>query len=221
MATSAAEMIDRLFMLHIRRFGFRIITYLEIYTMFVASTINILDCRDNIDKERASARLALNLEVLRIATGTRSSTGCFTSAPSIARCVKIIEQLLRKDEKGNEEGRLQQRRSADSAAGTQAVGVGIGSAEQQQDQSPSTDTARHPYLRPQALSPAASLSFAMPPTSLASDLDFLTNQDMSGIGDWLPFFNDDQPFFGNDSTLSEIMPPQGGDSAMQGEILLP
>ena len=86
--------------------------------MFVASTINILDSRDNIDKERASARLALNLEVLRIATGTYSSTGCFTGIPSIARCMKIIEQLLHKDEKVNEEGRLQQPKNTDSAVGT-------------------------------------------------------------------------------------------------------
>ena len=84
MATAAAETIDRLLMLHIRRFGFRVITYLESYTVFVASTINILDIKDGIDEESARVRLALNLEVLRNASST----------PSNARCVKIIEQLI-------------------------------------------------------------------------------------------------------------------------------
>ena len=88
MATTAADMIDRLFMLHIRRFRFRVISYLESYTMFVASTINILDLKDGIDAEAAGARLGLSLEILRNATST----------PSNARCVEIIEQLMRKDE---------------------------------------------------------------------------------------------------------------------------
>ena len=88
MATTAAEMIDRLFMLHIRRFRFRVISYLESYTMFVASTVNILDLKDGIDTEAAGARLALSLEILRNATST----------PSNARCVEIIEQLMRKDD---------------------------------------------------------------------------------------------------------------------------
>lgn len=96
MATAAAEMIDRLFMLHIRRFGFRVITYLESYTMFVASTINILDLKDGIDEEGAGARLALSLEILRNATST----------PSNARCVEIIEQLLRKEGKSKQDDRL-------------------------------------------------------------------------------------------------------------------
>lgn len=96
MATTAAEMIDRLFMLHIRRFGFRVITYLESYTMFVASTINILDLKEGIDEEGAGSRLALSLEILRNATST----------PSNARCVEIIEQLLRKEEKPKDDGHL-------------------------------------------------------------------------------------------------------------------
>ena len=89
MATTAAKMIDRLFMLHIRRFGFRVITYLESYTMFVASTINILDLKEGVDEEAAGARLALSLEILRNATST----------PSNARCVEIIEELLRKNKR--------------------------------------------------------------------------------------------------------------------------
>lgn len=97
MATTAAGMIDRLFMLHIRRFGFRVITYLESYTMFVASTINILDLKEGIDEEGAGARLALSLEILRNATST----------PSNARCVEIIEQLLRKEEKPRDHGLLE------------------------------------------------------------------------------------------------------------------
>jgi len=84
MATAAAETIDRLLMLHIRRFGFRVVTYLESYCVFVASTANLLDMKDGIDDDSARARLALNLEVLRNASST----------PSNARCVRIIEQLI-------------------------------------------------------------------------------------------------------------------------------
>lgn len=87
--TAAAEMIDRLFMLHIRRFGFRVITYLESYTMFLASTINILDIKEGVDEEGANARLALGLEVFRNASST----------PSNARCVEIIQELLHKNQK--------------------------------------------------------------------------------------------------------------------------
>ncbi|KAL8689138.1 MAG: hypothetical protein Q9218_005123 [Villophora microphyllina] len=104
MATTAAEMIDRLFMLHVRRFGFRVITYLESYTMFVASTINILDLKDGIEEEAAGARLALSLEVLRNASST----------PSNARCVEIIQQLLRKNEHQRETRRLSQASQAPS-----------------------------------------------------------------------------------------------------------
>lgn len=82
-------MIDRLFTLHVRRFGFRVITYLESYTMFVGATINLLDLKEG-DAETAaaaSARLEFSMEVLRNATST----------PSSARCVNIINHLLRKD----------------------------------------------------------------------------------------------------------------------------
>lgn len=88
----AAGAIDSLLMLHIRRYGFRVITYLESYTVFVASTINILDMKDGIGEETARARLSLNLEVLRNASST----------PSNARCVKIIEQSLLGDAQGRE-----------------------------------------------------------------------------------------------------------------------
>jgi hypothetical protein len=82
-------MIDCLFVLHVRRFGFRVITWLESYTIFVASTVNILDLKEGIDTDAASSRLALGLEVLRNASST----------PSNIRCVEIIQRLLRKDEK--------------------------------------------------------------------------------------------------------------------------
>lgn len=79
-------MIDLLFMLHVRRFGFRVISYLESYTLFVASTINVLDLKEGINEEGARARLALTFEVFRNARST----------PSNMRCADIIEQLLRK-----------------------------------------------------------------------------------------------------------------------------
>ncbi|KAE9376450.1 hypothetical protein N431DRAFT_479708 [Stipitochalara longipes BDJ] len=81
--TEAAEAIDHLLMLHIRRFGFRVITYLESYTVFIASTANILDMKDGIGGENARARLALNLEILRNASSTPSNT----------KCIRVIEQL--------------------------------------------------------------------------------------------------------------------------------
>lgn len=100
-ATAAAEMIDFLFMLHVRRFGFRVISYLESYTLFVASTINVLDLKEGINEEGARARLALTFEVFRNARST----------PSNVRCADIIEALLRKSDpsgltaRGNTAGR--------------------------------------------------------------------------------------------------------------------
>ncbi|EXJ83061.1 hypothetical protein A1O1_06679 [Capronia coronata CBS 617.96] len=93
--TEAACMIDTLFTLHIRRFGFRSITYLQTYTMFVACTVNILDFRENqplpdaneVDlnlAQESSARLDFGLEVLKQAVST----------PSAARCAAIVMQLL-------------------------------------------------------------------------------------------------------------------------------
>ncbi|KAJ9195878.1 transcriptional regulator family: Fungal Specific TF [Paecilomyces variotii] len=87
LATNAAEMIDGLITLHVKRFGFRVMTYLEMYTVFVGATINILDFkeRDGPEAEAASIRLAFNLEVLRNARST----------PSTLRCVEIIQHLLK------------------------------------------------------------------------------------------------------------------------------
>ena len=99
-------MIDVLFTLHVRRFGFKYITYLQTYTMFVASTINVLDFQENTDQpmssdeagaeqsrlfaDEASARLDFGLEVLRQAGST----------PSAARCAAIIVRLLKKTGEG-------------------------------------------------------------------------------------------------------------------------
>ncbi|OCT54331.1 hypothetical protein CLCR_00855 [Cladophialophora carrionii] len=96
LCTKAAQMIDSLFTLHVRRFGFRFITYLQTYTMFVACTINVLDLKENESCKRrsgdglvlaqeASVRLNFGLEVLRQAGAT----------PSAARCAAVIVQLLR------------------------------------------------------------------------------------------------------------------------------
>jgi hypothetical protein len=96
LCTKAAQMIDSLFTLHVRRFGFRFITYLQTYTMFVACTINVLDLKENESSSRggghglalaqeASVRLNFGLEVLRQAGAT----------PSAARCAAVIVQLLR------------------------------------------------------------------------------------------------------------------------------
>ncbi|KAJ5604433.1 hypothetical protein N7510_009587 [Penicillium lagena] len=88
-ATKAAEMIDRLLTLHVRRFGFRVLTYLETYTVFVGATVNILDLKqcEGEEAEAANARLAFSMEVLRNAHST----------PSTLKCVEIIEKCLRND----------------------------------------------------------------------------------------------------------------------------
>ena len=99
----SAQMIDSLSTLHVRRFGFRFITYLQTYTMFVSCTIDVLDLKENESENRlgvhqagvkekclalaqeASVRLNFGLEVLR-------QTG---ATPSAARCAAVIVQLLR------------------------------------------------------------------------------------------------------------------------------
>ncbi|KAG4221207.1 hypothetical protein PC116_g30316 [Phytophthora cactorum] len=86
-------MTDTLLMLHVKRFGFRYVTYLETYTLFVACTVNVLDFTENEvssgDKElarEANARLHFGLEILRQANST----------PAAARCASTICQLFNK-----------------------------------------------------------------------------------------------------------------------------
>ncbi|KAI0110762.1 fungal-specific transcription factor domain-containing protein [Nemania sp. FL0031] len=93
--TRAAQMTDTLFMLHVRRFGFRCVTWLQTYTMFVACTVNVRDLKENRVQDRtladtdlehaASARLDFGLEILRQGA---------TSTPCAGRCASIIAQLL-------------------------------------------------------------------------------------------------------------------------------
>jgi hypothetical protein len=93
--TTAARMTDALFTLHVRRFGFRCITWLQTYTMFVACTINVCDFKESREgpaadttlAQEASARLEFGLEVLKQAEST----------PSAWRCAAIMKQLLQSD----------------------------------------------------------------------------------------------------------------------------
>lgn len=103
LATNAAEMIDGLLTLHVKRFGLRVMTYLEMYTVFVGATINILDFKeqDGPESEAASVRLAFNLEVLRNARST----------PSTLRCVEIIQHLLKQEQLETEKNTWQQSTS--------------------------------------------------------------------------------------------------------------
>ncbi|KAJ5805294.1 hypothetical protein N7474_011181 [Penicillium riverlandense] len=105
-ATKAAEMIDRLLTLHVRRFGFRVLTYLETYTVFVGATINILDLKqcEGEEAEAANARLAFSMEVLRNAHST----------PSTLKCVEIIEQCLRNDNQATSKVHSEERRNGGS-----------------------------------------------------------------------------------------------------------
>ncbi|KAI1464601.1 fungal-specific transcription factor domain-containing protein [Daldinia caldariorum] len=89
--TKAAKMADTLLMLHVKRFGFRYITYLETYTLFVACTVNVLDFTENEASagdlglaREANARLHFGLEILRQANST----------PVAARCASTICQLF-------------------------------------------------------------------------------------------------------------------------------
>lgn len=117
--TKAAQMSDTLFTLHVRRFGFRCITWLQTYTMFVACTINVQDFKEsksqdapNVDPalaQEASARLGFGLEVLRQAGAT----------PSAARCASIIAQLLHSSSDTEKDGRN---------GSTEQVGSGGGSS---------------------------------------------------------------------------------------------
>ena len=119
-------MIDVLFTLHVRRFGFNYITYLQTYTMFVACTINVLDFQENqaqdastaegqrphrnpILAEEAGARVDFGLEVLRQARST----------PSAARCAAIIARLLNKADEGTT--RSNKKASGDSFSGERAT----------------------------------------------------------------------------------------------------
>ena len=215
MATSAAEMIDRLFVLHIRRFGFRIITYLESYSIFVASTINILDLKDGIDKEGARARLALGLEVLRNATGSQSGTECITSTPNISRCIEIIEKLLQKNETSNEEDQPRQTRDPGSSGSLHEASAGASAGTSSNHrQSPSMWTAPAPAAAPatdhqpnshfrthfHAHNPhcsTASLSSTMTRVSDVPDFQQFTAPGMSGRADLLPFYHSEWPFFNN------------------------
>ncbi|KAL7901870.1 fungal-specific transcription factor domain-containing protein [Trichoderma sp. TUCIM 5745] len=93
--TEAARATDMLFTMHVRRFGFRCITWLQTYTMFVACTINVCDLKESQEAEKPSdsdatlahesgARLDFGMEILRQAGST----------PSASRCALIISQLL-------------------------------------------------------------------------------------------------------------------------------
>ncbi|KAJ4858036.1 fungal specific transcription factor domain-containing protein [Trichoderma breve] len=88
-ATKAAQMIDHLATLHIRRFGFRVLTYLETYTIFVGATVNLLDLKEGneAEAEAAKARLAFNIAILR---SSRSTMSTIQSA-------EVIEQALAAD----------------------------------------------------------------------------------------------------------------------------
>ncbi|KAI1088917.1 fungal-specific transcription factor domain-containing protein [Rostrohypoxylon terebratum] len=91
--TQATQMIDTLFVLHVKRFGFRYVTYLQTYTLFVACTINVLDFTENDGPtgdsklaQEANARLHFGLEIFRQANST----------PAAARCAATISQLFQR-----------------------------------------------------------------------------------------------------------------------------
>ncbi|KAI1460015.1 fungal-specific transcription factor domain-containing protein [Annulohypoxylon moriforme] len=113
--TRATKMVDALFILHVKRFGFRYVTYLQTYTLFVACTINVLDFTENDGPSgdstlarEANARLHFGLEIFRQANST----------PAAARCAATISQLFQrqKTSKQNESINPADRTRRDSPA---------------------------------------------------------------------------------------------------------
>lgn len=114
--TEAARMTDMLFTLHVRRFGFRCIAWLQTYTMFVACTIHVLDIKDaqvqgnDMLAREASTRVDFGLEIL----------GQATTTPTASRCAFTIKQLLRTHIGVDVDG--QQATSNDSIPSTTVAG---------------------------------------------------------------------------------------------------
>ncbi|KAI1100861.1 fungal-specific transcription factor domain-containing protein [Jackrogersella minutella] len=101
--TKASQMVDTVFMLHVKRFGFRYVTYLQTYTLFVACTINVLDFTENegsagdsVLAREANARLHFGLEILRQANST----------PAAARCAATISQLFQRQKTSKKNGNI-------------------------------------------------------------------------------------------------------------------
>ncbi|KAI1212608.1 fungal-specific transcription factor domain-containing protein [Annulohypoxylon truncatum] len=101
--TKASQMVDTLFILHVKRFGFRYVTYLQTYTLFVACTINVLDFTENDDAagdsklaREANARLHFGLEIFRQANST----------PAAARCAATISQLFQRQKTSKQNEKL-------------------------------------------------------------------------------------------------------------------
>ncbi|KAI1077022.1 fungal-specific transcription factor domain-containing protein [Whalleya microplaca] len=132
--TRASEMIDTLFMLHVKRFGFRYVTYLQTYTLFVACTINVLDFTENESPtgdsglaREASARLHFGLEILRQANST----------PASARCAATISQLIQRQRASKQNGRRDTGQDASSVTtNTPATGLDKCSTSQEPPMAP-------------------------------------------------------------------------------------
>ncbi|OTB05029.1 hypothetical protein M426DRAFT_147102 [Hypoxylon sp. CI-4A] len=110
--TKAAKMVDTLFVLHVKSFGFQYITYLQTYTLFVACTVNVLDLTENEGADgdskaslEANSRLRFGLEVFRQANTT----------PTAVRCAGAISQLLKRQRESKQK---QENNSARNTAQT-------------------------------------------------------------------------------------------------------
>ncbi|KAH9992180.1 fungal-specific transcription factor domain-containing protein [Xylariaceae sp. FL0662B] len=144
--TQASQMIDTLFLLHVKRFGFRYVTYLQTYTLFVACTINVLDFTENENSSgesvlarEASARLHFGLEILRQANST----------PAAARCAATISQLII------------QRQKASKQHGRRDAGH---EAPRTSTSSPATGSEAAPNAQESTMAPLmTNPSFSMPP----------------------------------------------------------
>ncbi|KAI2634815.1 fungal-specific transcription factor domain-containing protein [Hypomontagnella submonticulosa] len=122
--TKASKMVDTLFILHVKRFGFRYVTYLQTYTLFVACTINVLDFIENEGSpegsdlaREANARLHFGLEILRQANST----------PAAARCAATISQLFQRQKAVRQNGRKSGRDASKAIADSSLVNVGTNS----------------------------------------------------------------------------------------------
>ncbi|KAJ9605150.1 hypothetical protein H2200_010540 [Cladophialophora chaetospira] len=199
LCTKAAQMIDSLFTLHVRRFGYRFITYLQTYTMFVACTINVLDLKENESSDQggggsvaararrltlaqeASVRLNFGLEILRQAGAT----------PSAARCAAVIVQLLRqwsdkRDRRSRSQNSLDHGVSSLTPGRQPSSYVTMPGASPQQQAAPPVQPieslAFDASLPSDALSPSAS---GLANSAFSTDRPLPTAQHSQGLGQTL------------------------------------
>ncbi|KAI2464408.1 fungal-specific transcription factor domain-containing protein [Annulohypoxylon bovei var. microspora] len=137
--TKASQMVDTLFILHVKRFGFRNVTYLQTYTLFVACTINVLDFTENEGPagdsklaREANARLHFGLEIFRQANST----------PAAARCAATISQLFQRQKTSKQNEKVNS--TARTRVSSRPAGIAASSAPSTAN--PTFPTSSQPHI---------------------------------------------------------------------------